>query len=193
VGRGLTLLLLVCGTLPACSLGAYDRVDDIPDDPAPSTASGHFGLGFLGGRSPLVEGEAPRILAELGRAIGTRSIQCESADLYFDRMVLYVSKGNGDMDYWGWREGSLEEPRAERSRDLKPEQLFEISEVPWDKLAHLRIIAKQYASFEGAQAKSVSIRRSDGRLRIDVSISGTRRSATVEFGANGALLKVVGG
>ncbi len=130
------------------------------------------------------------ITAELGPILVT------SFDLY-DHYAIFEAQDPTkpeNLDTYTFREGKLEEPEpvhvTNSTLEDLPNRLFSLAEVNWDAIASLAETAVTELQIEDGVVNHLGVDRGFGSpdIRMSLSVSGPRRSGSVEASADGTVL-----
>ena len=131
------------------------------------------------------------ITAELG------TVNVRSFDLYDHYAIFEVQDPTipENLDTYTYRDGALEEPEPIHvtNRDLEelPQRVFALSEVRWDLVAGLAQTAVTQLGIEDGIVNHMGVDRTHDtlELRLSLSVSGPRRSGSLEATADGTVLE----
>ena len=131
------------------------------------------------------------ITAELG------TVNVRSFDLYDHYAIFEVQDPTipENLDTYTFRDGELEDPEPIHvtNRDLEelPQRVFLLSEVRWDLVADLAQTAVTQLGIEDGIVNHMGVDRTydTNELRLSLSISGPRRSGSLEATADGTVLE----
>jgi hypothetical protein len=131
------------------------------------------------------------ITAELG-AVNVRSL-----DVYDHYAIFEVQDPTipENLDTYTYRDGELEDPDPIHvtNRDLEelPQRVFLLSEVRWDLVAGLSQTAVTQLGIEDGIVNHMGVDRTYDtfELRLSLSVSGPRRSGSLEATADGTVLE----
>lgn len=131
------------------------------------------------------------ITAELG-AVNVRSL-----DLYDHYAIFEVQDPTipENLDTYTYRDGELEDPEPIHvtNSDLEelPQRVFLLSEVRWDLVAGLAQTAVTQLGIEDGIVNHLGVDRTYDtlELRLSLSVSGPRRSGSLEATADGTVLE----
>lgn len=149
-----------------------------------------------------VEGAAARALADIEERVGLSPAQVTDISIYPEYMIVEAQDPDipDHIDSYTWRDGNVERPtpvhlsgpQEDVDASLYPTTAVDLGDI-WhivrtaeEELEHAEIRVEQ------ARATYLYIQRDsslDGRVVVTISISGPRRSGTVETTSSGEILE----
>ncbi len=140
-------------------------------------------------------GAAPAAIDDITSELGP--ILVTSFDLY-DHYAIFEAQDPAtpeNLDTYTYRDGQLEEPSPvhvnnSTLEDL-PNTLFSLSEVNWNAVASLSETAVTQLQIEDGVVNHMGVGRGFGTpdIRLSLSVSGPRRSGSLEATADGTVLE----
>ncbi|MGH9049227.1 MAG: hypothetical protein ACRDY4_05805 [Acidimicrobiia bacterium] len=200
------LRLLVMGALVAALAGSAcsdPEVHQASSDPLPPVGEREPGdpeVQATGG--PMVietsnylvaPGAAQTVVDDITRELGPLLVT--SFDLY-DRYAIFEAQDPGkpdNLDRYIYRDGALGDPEPvhvdQTVLDELPNRLFSLSDVNWNAVSTVAEVAMVQLQIEDAEVNHLGVDRShdSGAVELSLSVSGPRRSGSVEATADGTV------
>ena len=184
--------------LAACSSGAETHVGS-SDLPAPEATTGSpENPGTIPqGNFLTTPGAAQRAIDAIVRELGPRRVRYVNM---YDSYVIFETQDPAEpenIDRYTYRYGRVGdfEPvnvSGQSQEDIEAD-LFPITEVNWGAIAGLSETFLAQTELEGGKVVLASVERNSPyqpEVRIDMSMNGTRRNASLQAAADGTLLNV---
>lgn len=140
-------------------------------------------------------GAAQGAIDDITRELGT--ILVTSFDLY-DHYAIFEAQDPAkpeNLDTYTYRDGELEDPEpvhvTNSTLEDLPNKLFALSEVNWAAVGTLADTAVTQLQIEDGVVNHLGVDRGFGSpdIRLSLSVSGPRRSGTLEATADGTVLE----
>jgi hypothetical protein len=195
-------LLALAALAAACSVSTDTREgsNDLP--PSEQRESGEPEVQTTGPTTPDTSGNlltdpgaAQAAIDEITAELGPVSVR--SFDLYDHYAIFEVQDPTipENLDTYTFRDGKLESPQPIHvtNRDLEelPQRIFLLSEVRWDLVAGLAQTAVTQLGIEDGVVNHMGVDRASDthELRLSLSVSGPRRSGSLEATGDGTVVE----
>jgi hypothetical protein len=198
----LAVLVALAAVGGACSVStdAREGANDLP--PAEEREQGEPEVQTTGPTIPEMPGNfltdpgaAPAAIDAITAELG--AVMVRSFDLY-DHYAIFEAQDPTipeNLDSYTFRDGELEKPDPIHvtNSDLEalPNQLFSLADVRWDIVAQLSQTAVAQLGIEDGVVNHMGVDRSYDtfELRLSLSVTGPRRSGSLEATADGTVLE----